>query len=137
MIKKIKQMFVTLIATISLVAPFAMVPVAHAAFDPQPSLCSGTNGELLTANDDCTTDTDASDKVNSTVTIGLNLFSAIVGIVAVVMIIVGGIKYITSGGESANVTTAKNTILYAVIGLVIVALAQIIVRFVLQRFVGA
>ena len=64
------------------------------------------------------------------------MFSAIVGIIAVVMIIVGGIKYITSGGDSGNVTAAKNTILYAVIGLVVVALAQIIVKFVLGRFVG-
>jgi hypothetical protein len=52
------------------------------------------------------------------------------------MIIVGGVKYITSQGESSNITAAKNTILYAVIGLVVVALAQIIVRFVLERFVG-
>jgi TctA family transporter len=67
---------------------------------------------------------------------GLNLFSAVVGIIAVVMIIVGGIQYITSGGDSGNVTKAKNTILYAVIGLVVVALAQIIVKFVLGRFTG-
>ena len=49
------------------------------------------------------------------------------------MIMVGGFKYITSGGDSGNITGAKNTILYAVVGLVVVALAQIIVRFVLAR----
>ncbi len=49
------------------------------------------------------------------------------------MIIVGGLKYITSGGDSGNITSAKNTILYAIVGLIVVALAQIIVRFVLQR----
>ena len=52
------------------------------------------------------------------------------------MIIVGGFKYITSGGNDGNVSTAKNTILYAVIGLVIVALAQIIVRYVLGKATG-
>jgi hypothetical protein len=56
--------------------------------------------------------------------------------VAVVMIIIGGLKYITSGGDSGNVTGAKNTILYAIIGLVIVALAQFIVRFVLSKTTG-
>jgi Type IV secretion system pilin len=66
----------------------------------------------------------------------LNLLSFIVGIAAVIMIIIGGLKYITSGGESSNVNSAKNTILYAVIGLVIVALAQVIVRFVLKRVSG-
>jgi hypothetical protein len=47
--------------------------------------------------------------------------------------IYGGFKYITSGGDSGNVTAAKNTIMYALIGLVVVALAQLIVRFVLGK----
>jgi hypothetical protein len=49
------------------------------------------------------------------------------------MIIYGGFRYITSGGDSNGVTAAKNTILYAIIGLIIVALAQIIVNFVLNK----
>jgi uncharacterized membrane protein len=63
----------------------------------------------------------------------INIFSWIVGVIAVIMIIVGGLKYITSGGDSSNVSSAKNTILYALVGLVIVALAQFIVRFVLGQ----
>lgn len=63
----------------------------------------------------------------------INILSVIVGVIAVIMVIVGGLKYITSSGEPGNVTSAKNTILYAVIGLVVVALAQIIVRFVLSE----
>jgi uncharacterized membrane protein len=62
----------------------------------------------------------------------INVFSIVVGVVSVIMIIIGGLKYITSGGDSGNVSGAKNTILYAIIGLVVVALAQIIVRFVLD-----
>jgi hypothetical protein len=49
------------------------------------------------------------------------------------MIVFGGFKYITSGGDSNNVSGAKNTIIYAIIGLVIVALAQLIVHFVLNQ----
>ena len=56
-----------------------------------------------------------------------------VGIVAVVMIIIGGLRYITSGGNDTNVASAKNTLLYAIIGLIIVSLAQLIVRFVLNK----
>jgi hypothetical protein len=63
----------------------------------------------------------------------INVFSWIVGAVSVIMIIYGGFRYITSAGNDANVTAAKNTILYAIIGLVIVALAQIIVRFVMNQ----
>jgi hypothetical protein len=53
------------------------------------------------------------------------------------MIIIGGLRYVTSGGKQESVTSAKNTILYAVIGLVIIALAQIIARFVLQKATNA
>ncbi len=62
----------------------------------------------------------------------INILSSAVGVVAVVMIILGGFRYITSGGDSNKVTSAKNTLLYAVIGLVVVALAQVIVRLVLH-----
>ena len=64
----------------------------------------------------------------------INVLSFIVGFVAVIMIIIGGLKYITSGGDSSSTNSAKNTILYAVIGLAVVALAQIIVRFVVSKF---
>src|SRR5581483_4205681 len=54
----------------------------------------------------------------------VNIFSLIVGVVAVIMIIYGGFRYITSGGETTAVGNAKNTIIYAIIGLLLVALAQ-------------
>lgn len=77
------------------------------------------------------------DKLNQTVATIVNLFSVVVGVIAVLMIIVGGFRYITSGGDSGNVSTAKNTILYAIVGLVIVALSQFIVKFVLAKATGA
>lgn len=54
----------------------------------------------------------------------------IVGAVAVVMLIFGGIRYIVSGGDQANVTAAKNTILYAIIGIIVALLAYAAVKFV-------
>lgn len=60
----------------------------------------------------------------------INVFSIVVGAVSVIMIIVGGFRYIISGGDSAGVSSAKNTILYAIVGLVIVLFAQVIIRFV-------
>ena len=56
----------------------------------------------------------------------------IVGIIAVVMLIVGGIKYLLSGGDSKKVTDAKNTVLYAIIGLVVCFLSFAIVNFVIS-----
>ena len=56
----------------------------------------------------------------------------IAGAVAVIMLIIGGIRYVVSGGDSKKVTDAKNTVLYAIIGLVIVFLAYAIVHFVIS-----
>lgn len=61
----------------------------------------------------------------------INIFSIVVGSVSVIMIIVGGFRYIISGGDSSGVSGAKNTILYAVVGLIIVLFAQVLVRFVI------
>lgn len=64
----------------------------------------------------------------------VNILSAIVGVAAVIMVIIGGFRYITASGDSNSINSAKNTIIYAVIGAVIATLAQVIVRFVLSRF---
>jgi hypothetical protein len=99
------------------------------------SLCAGAN---LKVNADCTTKVNnksAVESINEMIATVINFLSWVVGVVAVIMIIIGGFRYITSGGDSTNVTGAKNTILYAIIGLIIVAFAQWIVRFVLERVV--
>ena len=55
----------------------------------------------------------------------------IVGIIAVIMLIIGGVRYVISGGDSKKVTDAKNTVLYAIIGLVICFFSYAIVNFVI------
>lgn len=60
----------------------------------------------------------------------------IVGIVSVIMLIYGGLRYVISGGDSKKVTDAKNTILYAIIGLIISILAFAIVNFVINAITG-
>ena len=60
-----------------------------------------------------------------------NIVLLAVGFISVVMLLYGGFRYIVSGGDSKKVTDAKNTILYAIIGLVISLLAYAIVNFVL------
>jgi hypothetical protein len=62
----------------------------------------------------------------------INIMSLVVGIASVIMIIVGGLNFVTSGGDSQKVATARNTILYAIVGLIIVALAQTIAHFTLS-----
>lgn len=102
-------------------------------------LCTGSNLQFTeNPTDQCAAaSSDATTSINNIVHTIVNLLSAIVGIVAVIMIIVGGFRYITSGGNDTSVTAAKNTILYAIIGLVVVALAQVIVRFTLSKLTNS
>jgi hypothetical protein len=58
----------------------------------------------------------------------------IIGAISVIMLIIGGIRYTISNGDSAAVTSAKNTILYAVIGIVVAILAYALVSFVVGSF---
>jgi hypothetical protein len=60
-----------------------------------------------------------------------NMLLFVVGALSVIMIIVGGLRYVISGGNTASVTAARNTILYAVVGLIIAFLAFAAVNFVL------
>ena len=63
-----------------------------------------------------------------------NILLYIIGAVSVIMIIFGGFRYVTSGGNSDNITTAKNTILYAIVGIVVALLAYAAVQFVITSF---
>ncbi|MBB1524314.1 hypothetical protein HG470_000850 [Candidatus Saccharibacteria bacterium] len=65
-----------------------------------------------------------------------NTILLIVGLISVIMLVYGGLRYILSGGDSKKVTDAKNTVLYAIIGLIISLLAFAIVNFVLNSVVG-
>ncbi len=134
MLKKLKTALLTLATIGTLLVPIAM-PVAVAAQSDQiqSGLCAGTNLDPSQTTCNAADQSAANDKIKSIITTIINLFSLVVGVIAVIMIIVGGLKYITSSGDSGNVTGAKNTILYAIIGLVVVALAQFIVKFVLGK----
>lgn len=68
-----------------------------------------------------------------------NILSAIIGVaglVSVVYIIIGGVQYMTSSGDASKTEKAKKTILYACIGLIICALAFVIVNFVIGNILG-
>lgn len=134
MIQTIKNNLVKILAVAALLTVM-LVPATAGAADIQSSLCSGA--DLTVSGSGCSDAGDATGKVNGLITLIINIFSIVVGVVAVIMIIIGGLKYITSSGDSNNVTSAKNTILYAIIGLVVVALAQFIVQFVLAKAIGA
>ena len=95
-------------------------------------------GACGASNIDCgTTDPQkaATDSANTTIRNVVNIMSIIGAIIAVIMIILSGIRYVSSGGNEQAVAGAKRSLIYAVLGLVIVALAQVIARFALNKTV--
>lgn len=140
MIQKIKR-YALMITTVLTIAAPAVLPTMTAS-----AACSniGNNvagGAYSAANNGgstgntslCSSSSGVSnDAIGTLASKIVNIFSIIVGAVAVIMIIYGGFRYITSGGDSNKVGSAKNTLIYAIIGLIIVALAQIIVHFVIN-----
>jgi len=143
MLQKIKNLMLMLTLPLMMLAPVMATGMASAvdctggkAAQGKPditgSLETGVVGSTGgTTTDDCATD--ASDSSIGTVAGNIvNLLSLVIGAVAVIMIIYAGFRYITSGGESNGVSSAKNSLIYAIIGLVIVVLAQIIVHFVIN-----
>ena len=109
------------LATFALAGPTLVTTTGYAQIDKGiKATCTG---------DQC--QGSAENKVNTLVEDVINIFSWIVGVVSVIMVIFGGFRYITSGGDAGKVTSAKNTIVYALVGLVIAALAQVLVLFVL------
>ena len=63
----------------------------------------------------------------------INIITAIAGFVAVIMIIVAGFQMITSSGKPEKISTARNTIIYASVGLIVIALARIIIGFIISK----
>jgi quinol-cytochrome oxidoreductase complex cytochrome b subunit len=121
--KKIKQIIISLSLVIgvgALVAP----ATAGAVNVYQP--CTGVSDSAV-----CASKADSADTLIKT-TVNTLLF--VVGVASVIVIIIGGIMYTTSAGDASSVTKAKNTILYAIIGLVVAFLAFAIVNWVVGVF---
>lgn len=138
MIKKLKNLMLAAGLLFAVATPaVAVAGTTYAADSPED--CTNI-AECASGGVDSTGDQqqDTSvETVNNLAKTVINIFSWVVGIISVIMVIVGGFQYITSGGDSGKVTNAKNTIMYALIGIVIVALSQIMVQFVLEKLVDA
>lgn len=127
-----KNRFTTTIASILFGLALILIPATSFAVTPQEAACQGIGGNYNSGTGECSTGAGGSPSVPQLISDVVNVFSIVIGIVAVIMILVTGFKYITSNGDAGKITSAKNTLIYAVVGLVIVALAQVIVHFVVN-----
>jgi glucan phosphoethanolaminetransferase (alkaline phosphatase superfamily) len=118
-----------------LVAAFALIAGVGMAMVPAPTasaidiLTPGCKG-----NTDSTVCKSKKDDTSSLIKIAINTLLYVLGMIAVLMIVVSGVRYITSSGDSSRIKSAKDTLLYAVVGLVVAIMSYAIVNFVLGRF---
>jgi len=118
--KKIK---IALISLLALVGVMTTAPM-YAYASPATQIQNGVNS----VSDGSKTDIGTSFKTI------VNVILFILGAISVIMIVIGGVRYTLSGGDSGSTKGAKDTILYAVVGLVVAMLAYAIVNFVITSF---
>jgi hypothetical protein len=125
--KRLQQIITSCLVVLGIAALTSTVLPAHVfADDAASNLTNGLNAVGGNENK-----TSLEDNIKTIV----NIMLFLLGSIAVIMIIIGGIRYATSNGDSSQIKGAKDTILYAVIGLIVAILAYAIVSFVITQFV--
>lgn len=120
---------------LSVMSPIFSSPNSYAdAYNPFSDACSnaptGTSAPSACQADGTTNPVSGKDGM---IFKAINIFSFIIGVASVIMIIFGSLKYVLAGGDSKNVGTAKSTITYAVIGIVVFLLSRGIIAFVINK----
>jgi hypothetical protein len=104
------------------------------------ALAPAANVSAINVFDQCANNSTAAvckakgDTVGPLIQTVINILLYILGAIAVVMIVIGGIRYTTSNGDSSAIKSAKDTILYSVIGLIVAIMSYSIVNFVISWF---
>jgi hypothetical protein len=127
MLKKITTSISTLIIVCSFSA--AVLPNVAAAAALKSDACAGLS--QVDASQSCGSNSGGT--VSNLLKTTINLLSLIVGFAAVVVLILSGLRFITAQGDASSVANARNGVIYAMVGLTVAALAQVIVHFVLGK----
>lgn len=101
-----------------------------------PGCAGSSNAQCESAIDKaaCVANASKLEEKNGYLTLLLDSFIFAGAVVAVIFLLIGGIRYITSTGDPARITSAKNTIQYAIIGLIVAILARALVGYVIGVF---
>ena len=134
-----KKIFTKIIAGVMIVS-FATAGLALPAnaTTAKKGNCDTTNLTLGNGAQCAKTDDQQSELFGETgiFTTIVNVLLFLIGVISVIMLIYGGIQYTLSSGDSGKVNNAKNTILYAIVGLIVAILSYAIVNFVLKSING-
>lgn len=127
-----KKILLSFLMLTTLLAPASLVLGSAAAVDVVP--CSDPKFSQTDVCPDVTRGaTSGSNAIVDFIKIIINVLSYIVGVASIVGIVVGGLRLILSNGDSNGIASARNGIIYSLIGLAIVVVAQSIVAFVLNK----
>ena len=129
----LKKVSSSLLIVPALALSLGLLSPVHAATDPTATADCNTVTSGISHGADCAKPTNAPTNLfgaNSIFVTITNILLFIIGAIAVIMLIIGGVRYVVSAGDQNAVTSAKNTILYAIIGIVVAFLAYAAVNFV-------
>ncbi|MDT4838723.1 hypothetical protein FQZ97_724880 [compost metagenome] len=137
MTKTIKTMLASLLAVP--VLAFGVVALAPAQTANAQAACPESGVGTISQGAGCAKGAETPNQLfgdGGIFTTIVNILLFIIGAISVIMLIIGGIRYTISGGDSSAVTSAKNTIMYAIVGIIVAVLAFAIVNFVLKGLTG-
>ena len=133
MFRRLKTLFIA-VALIGCIAPAVVSTTAAAQeVDVFKQACDSTPDATKTSEVCTTTGADTITGANGVLAKATRLISYLAGIAAIILLVIAGIQYITSQGDAGGVSAAKQTLIYALVGLFVVVVAQSIVVFVLNR----
>lgn len=122
---KIKSIIITAAVLLGVLVPVSVAGVVSAQ-----APCSGSAAECMKQGQQKVGGSQNTVTLEDQIKIVVNVLLFLLGAIAVIMIIIGGIRYATSNGDSSQTKAAKDTILYAVIGLIVAIMAYAIVNFI-------
>jgi TRAP-type C4-dicarboxylate transport system permease small subunit len=128
-----RRLLLLLSALFMLAAPIAVMSPAQAAVDPFQDVCEDAQTDGQNPVCDRSGNDNPISGEDGVILRVVRIVSFVIGVAAVLMLMLGGLKYITSNGDPNSISSAKNTIIYALIGLALAAFSQAIVIFVLSR----
>lgn len=131
-----KKFFTALLLALTIAVPVGVVVTVPAGAVDIIKVCDnkGANaGDTDVCKDVKSQKSSDDNPVIKVINAVLQIVSYVVGVAAVIMIVVSGIKFMTAGGDPGAVKSARSNLIYALVGLVVVVLAQAIIYFVINK----
>lgn len=126
--KHITALYISIMAVFSLLLVPVVATTTVSAQTPKEQICKGINN-----SDSGSCNTSGSNNLQAFIRNIINILLFIIGSIAVIMVIIGGLRYVISGGDSSQTKSAKDTVLYAIIGLIVAAMSYALVNFIVLR----